>query len=141
MGLELLGQYHQYDSMVYPETKTKKLITKVWNYIVGSRSSSNEGALVIPDHDSMQEKAMEVYLDTYRKKIVGLELSSHLNIVQIAKEITYIFKQLYEQKISESREDVWRAGKLPQVKMCAHAACNVSDPLCYVAYIMHVIML
>lgn len=100
--------------MLYPETKTKSIVIRTLNFFVGSK----EDTLVVPDHDSMQEKAIYVYLDTYRTNLVECELSPYMNIVQIAERITFIFKQLYEQKISESREDVWRANKLPQVNTC-----------------------
>lgn len=108
------GQYHQYDSMVYPESaKMKGFATKAWNLIVGQ--SSKEEALFVPDHDKMQEKALNIFLENYRNNLVGCELSHHLDIVQIAKKITHIFRQLYVQKISESRESIWVATKLPSV--------------------------
>ena len=111
------GQYHQYDSMVYPEgAKTKGIVTKVVNFFVGQ--SSKEEALYVPDHDTMQEKVLEVFLENYRSNLVGLELSHHLDVVQIAKRIAHIFRQLYIQKISQSRERVWTAGKLPAVSVC-----------------------
>ena len=108
-----LGKYHQFDSMVYPETKTKNIASRAWSYLVGS--SSKEDTLFIPDHGSMQEKSMEVYLDPYWQKLVLCDLSHNLNIVQISKHISNIFKQLHKQKISESRENVWKADKLPLV--------------------------
>lgn len=99
--------------MVYPETKTKNILSRAWNFVVGQ--SSKGDSLFIPDHDSMQEKALEVYLDTYRKNLIECELSHHLDIVQIAEHVYHIFKQLHKQKISESRESEWKAEKLPLV--------------------------
>ena len=102
--------------MVYPEgAKTKGIVTKVVNFFVGQ--SSKEEALYVPDHDTMQEKALEIFLENYRSNLVNLELSHHLDIVQIAKRITHIFRQLYIQRISQSRDQIWVAGKLPAVSM------------------------
>ena len=109
--------------MVYPETKTKNIVIRAWNYLVGQ--SSKDDSLYIPDHDSMQEKAMEVYLDTYRSSLVGCELSHHLNVVQIAREVTHIVGQLYIQRISGGKDDKWIASKLPLVSvLCFTFCCN-----------------
>ena len=104
--------------MVYPENaKTKNFATKAWNYFVGE--SSKEEALYVPDHDTMQGKALEVFLDNYRIKLVGLELSHHLDVVQISKKIVNIFRQLYIQRIAHNlRERLWVARKLPAVSVC-----------------------
>ena len=102
--------------MVYPEgAKTKGLVTKVVNFFVGQ--SSKEEALYVPDHDTMQEKALEIFLENYRSNLVNLELSHHLDIIQITKRIAHIFRQLYIQRISQSRDKIWAAGKLPAVSM------------------------
>ena len=117
-----IGQYHQYDSMVYPESaKVKGIAAKAWNFFVGQ--SSKEEAFYVPDHDTMQEKALEVFLGRYRSVLVECELSHHLDIVQIAKQIAHIFRQLYLQRISHSRNNAWIADKLPAVSfyvVCAH---------------------
>lgn len=108
----LTGKYHQYDSMVYPRSaKTKGIMTKVVNYFVGQ--SSKEEALYVPDHDTMQEKALEVFLENYRSILVNCELSHHLDIVQIAEKIAHICRQLYLQRISHNT--TWIADKLPAV--------------------------
>jgi hypothetical protein len=114
--------------MVYPEgAKTKGIVTKVVNFFVGQ--SSKEEALYVPDHDTMQEKALEVFLENYRSNLVGLELSHHLDIVQTAKRIAHIFRQLYIQKISQSREQTWVAGKLPAVSVTYTIVC------CYTVHV------
>jgi hypothetical protein len=109
--------------MVYPESaKAKGFATKAWNLIVGQ--SSKEEALYVPDHDTMQEKALEVFLENYRSVLVECELSHHRDIVQIAKQIALIFRQLYLQRISHSRDNAWIADKLPAVSfriVCARA--------------------
>lgn len=103
--------------MVYPEdAKTKGLMTKFVNFFVPQ--SSREKALYVSDHDTMQEKALEIFLENYRSNLVDLELSHHLGIVQISRQIAHIFRQLYIQKISHSREQTWIAGKLPAVSVC-----------------------
>lgn len=96
--------------MVYPEMKTKGFVSRALDYFKGDSP-------YIPDHDSMQEKALEVYLDTCRAILVDLRLSYHLNVVQIAKEIIFIFKQLYSQNIAEKKEIRWIATKLPVVSL------------------------
>jgi hypothetical protein len=96
--------------MIYPEgAKAKWIVTKVVNYIVGQED--------VPDHDTMQEKALEIFLKKYRSNLVGLELSHHLDIVQTARRIAHIFRLLYIQRISQSREQTWIAGKLPAVSV------------------------
>ena len=111
-----IGQYHQFDSIVYPESaKTKGIVTKMVNFFVGQ--SSKEEALYVPDHNTMQEKALEVFLGGYRNILVDCELSHHLDIVQIAKKIAHIFRQLYRQRISHSRDNTWIADKLPAVSL------------------------
>ena len=108
--------------MVYPESaKVKGIAAKAWNFFVGQ--SSKEEAFYVPDHDAMQEKALEVFLGGYRSVLVECELSRHLDIVQIAKQIAHIFRQLYLQRISHSRDNAWIAEKLPAVSfyvVCAH---------------------
>ena len=113
----IIGQYHQYDNMVYPENaKTKNFATKAWNYLVGE--SSKEEAVYVPDHETMQGKALEIFLDNYRIKLVGLELSLHLDVIQISKEIVSIFRQLYNQRIAHNlKERPWVARKLPAVSV------------------------
>lgn len=107
-----LGQYDQYDSMAYPETKSKNIFVRGWKFITGQSSKDD---LYIPDHDSMQEKAMEVYLDCYKKSLTECDLSHHLDVVQIAEKIAYIFQHLFTMKIADSRDRFWIADKLPQV--------------------------
>ena len=108
--------------MVYPESaKTKGIMTKVANFFVGQ--SSKEEALYVPDHDTMQEKALEVFLGGYRNVLVDCELSNHLDIVQIARKIAHIFRQLYLQRISHSRDNIWVADKLPAVSFSIVCAC------------------
>ena len=99
--------------MVYPETKKKSFVNRIVNYFV--ELSSREDALLIPDHDVMQETAMRIYLDTYRQHLVECKLSHQRNIMQISRHISHIFKQLHKQKISENKENVWKADKLPLV--------------------------
>ena len=112
--------------MVYPESaKTKGFMTKAFNFFVGQ--SSKEEAMYVPDHDTMQEKALEVFLENYRSILVDCELSHHLDIVQIAERITHIFRQLYLQRISEKRDTRnWIADKLPSVSIpSVHCVCSV----------------
>ena len=121
----LIGQYHQFDSMVYPESaKTKGFMTKALNFLVGQ--SSKEEVLYVLDHDTMQEKALEVFLENYRSILVNCELSHHLDVVLIAEKITHICRQLYIQRISEKRDNrIWIAEKLPSVSIKCALVCVV----------------
>ena len=97
------GFFHQYDSMAYPETKSKPVIYKVWDALkeaVGQGSSDDE--LVIPEHSLMQAKALEIYLEEYQKVLVNCNLSSQCNVVHISSKIEHIFRQLYAPLISTS---------------------------------------
>ena len=95
------GFFHQYDSMAYPETKAKNVLFKAWDALkdaVGQGSSDNE--LVVPEHGSMQGKALEVYLEDYQKVLVNCNLSSQCNVAYISSTIEHIFRQLYTSLIS-----------------------------------------
>ncbi len=97
------GSFHQYDSMAYPETKSKPVIFKVWDALkdaVGRGSSNDE--LVIPEHTLMQAKALEIYLEEYQKVLVNCNLSSQCNVVHMSSKIEHIFRQLYAPLISTS---------------------------------------
>lgn len=107
------GAYHHYDSMAYPESKTKGLLMRAWDSIVGQGSKD---VLAVPDHGSMQAKALEVYLEKYHSILSKCELSPLFNIVQATSEITHIFRNLYAPLIS-SRENPWLAQKLDEVRM------------------------
>lgn len=100
--------------MAYPESKSKNLLLKAWDAIV-RHSSKDE--LVVPEHSSMQAKALEVYLNKrYLNLLTGCDLSSSCNIVQTSREITRIFLNLYTPLVS-SRENAWVASKLDEVKL------------------------
>ena len=93
------------------------LATRFLNFLVGQ--DSGEDLVYVPDHDSMQEIALNVYLKQYEKILISCDgLSHQLNIVQAAEKIFHIFNQLYTQHIlSESRKNVWIANKLPLVNI------------------------
>ena len=97
--------------MAYPESKSKNLLLRAWDSIVG-HSSKDE--LVVPNHSSMQAKALEVYLDKYSTILTRCELSSTCNIVQASRDITDIFSQLHYPLIS-SRDNAWIPYRLDEV--------------------------
>ena len=108
---DCIGLYHHYDSMAYPESKSKNILLRAWDSIVGQ---SSKDVLAVPEHSSMQAKALEVYLEKYYDKLTKCELSPSFNIIQATREITQIFLHLYTQLVS-SRDNAWIANKLDEV--------------------------
>lgn len=68
------------------------------------------------EHNSMQAKALEVYLKRFYDLLTKCELSPSFNIVQATREITQIFHHLYAPLVS-SRENAWIANKLDEVRI------------------------
>ena len=97
--------------MAYPESKTKNILMRAWDSIVGQGSKD---VLAVPEHSSMQAKALEVYLDKFYDVLTKCELSPSFNIIQATREITKIFIHLYTPLIS-SRENAWIPNKLEEV--------------------------
>lgn len=110
------GSYHHYDSMAYPEYKTKSFFGRAWDTLAGHGSKD---VPAVPEHTSMQAKALEVYLKKYHSILSKCELSPSFNIVQATSEITHIFGNLYAPLIS-SRDNPWLAYKLDEVGMTTH---------------------
>ena len=97
--------------MAYPESKSKNILLRAWDSIVGQGSKD---VLAVPEHSFMQAKALEVYLNRFYDILTKGELSPSFNIVQATREITQIFRHLYTPLVS-SRENAWVANKLDEV--------------------------
>jgi hypothetical protein len=102
--------------MAYPESKTKNILLRAWDSIVGQGSKD---VLAVPEHSSMQAKALEVYLDKFYDMLTKCELSPSFNVIQATREITQIFRHLYTPLVS-TRENAWIANKLDEVCISHH---------------------
>ena len=100
--------------MVYPETKSKSVIQKITSWIPFFKAEKDE-ELVIPHHDLMQKKCLQIYLEKHQNVLYTCELSTEFNIIKIAEDIVDIFNQLFFQPICHVHWDVWRADSLPEV--------------------------
>ena len=100
--------------MVYPETKSKSVIQRITGWIPFLKADKEE-QLVIPHHESMQNKCLQIYLEMHQKILCTCELTTKFNIISIAEDIVGIFKQLFLQLIYHEQADAWKADSLPEV--------------------------
>ena len=129
------GSFHQYDSMAYPETKAKGVFVKAWDALKDVVGKGSTDELIIPDHTTMQTKALNVYLEKYQKVLVDCELSPQFNIVHLSEKVEHIFRQLYAQLLS-IRYNPWIANGLAEVCRILCAVCQKLT-----IYVMYIILL
>ena len=105
--------YQQYDNMAYPETKGKS----VWHAIKSVYSQTEkQKQLVVPTHDEMQEKCLQIYLQNHNKILRNCDLLHQLNITRVASEVFHIFYQLWLQNVCQQVTVVFfKAETLPEV--------------------------
>ena len=108
--------YHQYDNMVFPETKGKGRIMQTLIAVKDSVTKKEE--LVVPNHETMQSWALEVYFEQYKAILSECKISSSLNIEAATIKILHIFNTLYLYRVSNEEEKLfpWKCEKLSEVR-------------------------
>lgn len=109
----ITGQYHQYDSMAYPqmEQETKRSFLRIISEHIFQSSTKDE--MVIPQHDAMQSYALEVYLDDFKLSLYNCKIS---DIEATTKHLHHIFNKLNNPETINDREiKAWPCQDLSQV--------------------------
>ena len=83
-----------------------------------TRSDPKKEELVVPNHETMQSWALEVYFEQYRAILSECKISSSLNIEAITTKILHIFNSLYLLRVANEQERIfpWKCEKLSEVR-------------------------
>lgn len=107
--------YHQFDSMACPQRDSEKqnIVFKFFSKIIGSQSDD----IYIPDHESMQSFALEVYLEEFKQALQDCRIK---DIEQATKFALQVFNALNRpETINDSGSiSAWQCQKLSEVCTC-----------------------
>ena len=108
--------------MAYPETKGKSFAIK---FLDAFKSlfveTEKQKELVVPNHEVMQEKCLNIYLEKYNKILRNCDLSHQHSITRVTEEVFHIFQLLYLPRIHHHSDvHYWRAKLLPEVSSKKH---------------------
>ena len=103
--------YHQYDNMVFPQTKERSNIITTLKYL------TTKEELVVPNHETMQSRALETYFEQYKAILSECKISSSLNIEAATTKILHIFNSLNFLRVSNENAKIfpWKCEKLSEV--------------------------
>ena len=106
-----VGLYYQFDTMVYPEFKSRTLIGRVTDFLTGGNSD-------LPDSESMRKKCLFTYLDVVRRDLT--EFTANTTVDKIVNYAVQAVTCLTVQRIANGdKPNVWTDGKL--VSVSAHS--------------------
>ena len=109
--MSFLGHYNQFDTMVYPELKSKTYLGRITDWLSGSSSTS------IPDSESMRQKCLMTYLDGVRYDLIHCfgTCTSTYSVDQVVNYAIQVMTSLASQRIAHphtGKPDFWRDSKL-----------------------------
>ncbi len=112
-----IGVYHQYDNMAYPYIKPESMITRAVKLVTFGKWGSSD-KIVVPDHNSMQSRSLEMYLERYANDLSTCKIS---NMAVVTEEVMHIYQSLKDPYVMSDpvlRNDpfIWRANDLPKVR-------------------------
>ena len=95
--LPILGEYHKYDTIVYPAKKAQVLTEKLSDMVSGffrRKKSKEEEELIPMEFYDMCVFCLHCYLDEYRDMVCKGRFQQGANIVLDAKRVAHIFHSL-----------------------------------------------
>ena len=99
--------------MAYPSIKSDGMITQAVKLVTFGKWGSSD-KIVVPDHNSMQSRSLEMYLERYANDLSTCKIS---NISTVTEEIIHIYKSLKDPyvMVNENNSVLWQANALHKV--------------------------
>ena len=106
------GCYLQYDTVMYPEKKTKGYFGRIGDWVSG-------GSSTIPPNESMHQKCLTTYLERLQNDLMRCEIPANWTVDHIVAFAMQVVTSLTAQRIAHSdKPAVWNDEKLLMVSTC-----------------------
>ena len=126
------GQYHQCDSVMYPEVLPKTSGSggwRAWNLFKYFSSSSSGEDRNIPSHELVQQKLLPLYLENRKDMLLKMEVK---DIYWDMMYIKAIFNQIESPKVYHSeRGNSWPAKSVSNVSYSSVGLTNKWIPILF----------
>ena len=114
LSLALAGSYEKFDTIIYPEMKSKNIVMKGLKALKDWALGSND----ICQPESMRQQCLLAYLEETKCSFMQSCLPPNYSIQQMVDYIMNILKCLLMQRISHGfNPDVWRDDSLANVSV------------------------
>ena len=114
LSLALVGSYEKFDTIIYPEMKSKNIVMKGLKALKDWALGSND----ICQPESMRQQCLLAYLEETKCSFMQSCLPPNYSIQQMVDYIMNILKCLLMQRISHGfKLDVWKDDSLANVSV------------------------
>ena len=130
-AVTILGDYCQYDTIIYPESAKPGMFRRGFNYISGG-GESNE--LVIPENHQIRQKCLELFLEPTKQLLInGTFDQTHYDIVTATNDLLHIYNCCYNQRVFVKGDSRGSLNTIPSLKEVWKHYINYNN-YCYCYY-------
>ncbi len=92
----IIGDYNQYDTIIYPESAKPGMGTRFYNLVTGNDQGKE---IVIPQHHEMSRMCLMHFLEPSKQLLINGTFDQSYDITAATNDLLHIYNSCYNQKV------------------------------------------